>query len=126
MRTNTECESDITVVCNHDDDHVIARTITNQIEKESASIGFETWGQRTYDPAPARSLKAKGRSVELFDKVIKSTVLLLDGLCKGSVVVEDTAPSTLLSGGREVLPEERVVDVTCPSHKCEKRLRLQA
>ena len=75
-----KCESDITVVCNHDDDHVIAKTITNQIEKESASIGFETWGQRTYDPAPARSLKAKGRSVELFDKVIKSTVLLLDGL----------------------------------------------
>ena len=65
----------------------------------------------THEPAPARALDGGGGSVELLLEVVKGAELLGDGLLEGTVTEGTTVALALGGGGREVLPEERVVDV---------------
>ena len=58
-------------------------------------------------------MDAGGRGVELLDKVVDVAPLLDDGLAEGTVFIEFAAISlTLLRGWSQVLPEERVIDVS--------------
>jgi hypothetical protein len=65
------------------------------------------------EPSPAGSLDTQGSGVELLLEVIERAESLLDGLLERTVLEDTTV--TLVSGSRggEVLPEQRVVDVTC-------------
>jgi hypothetical protein len=56
-------------------------------------------------------LDAEGRGVEFLLKGVEATKVAVDGLLEGSVV-ENTTLAALVRRGREVLPEERVVDVS--------------
>lgn len=54
-----------------------------------------------------------GSGVELFLEVVKGAEGLDDGVLEGAIL-EDAAVALLLGRcGREVLPEKRVVDVSC-------------
>lgn len=70
-------------------------------------------GSETYEPAPARTLNASCSRVEFFLQVIYRTPALADGSLQWAIL--ENAAVTLAFGrrGREVLPEERVVDVAC-------------
>ena len=70
-------------------------------------------GSETYEPAPARTLNASSSRVEFFLQVIYRTPALADGSLQWAIL--ENAAVTLAFGrrGREVLPEERVVDVAC-------------
>jgi len=62
------------------------------------------------EPAPPRALDAEGRGIELLLEGIEATKVAVDGLLEGPIL-EDAAVAALGGGRREVLPEERVVDV---------------
>lgn len=66
----------------------------------------------TYEPAPARSLDGSSSSIELLLHVLNTAKRLVDGLLQGSIAQKTAIALAHLGGGREVLPEERVVDVT--------------
>lgn len=69
----------------------------------------------TYDPTPARALNTSGGSVELLLEGLNGTPLLLDSGLEGTVT-EATAVALALRRSRsQVLPEERMVDVSCTS-----------
>jgi len=71
------------------------------------------YGSETYEPAPARALDASSSRVEFFLEVIHRTPALADG-CLQRAILECAAVTLALSRrGREILPEERVVDVAC-------------
>ena len=78
----------------------------------------------TYKPAPARALNAGGGGVELLLEGVEGAEGLDDGALERAILETTTVTLALGGSGREVLPEERVVDVAFPNHKCEKRLRL--
>ncbi len=60
------------------------------------------------EPSPTGSLDGGNGSVEARLEVVKRAKVTLDGLLEGTVVKLSTA----VTGGSQVLPEERVVDVT--------------
>lgn len=60
------------------------------------------------EPAPTGALDGGDGSVEGGLEVVERTKITLDGLLEGTVLELSAA----LAGGSEVLPEERVVDVT--------------
>lgn len=68
-------------------------------------------GGKTYEPSPAGTLDAEGRSVELLLEVIEAAEGLLDGLLQGAVLELASGALALLGGRSEVGPEQGVVDV---------------
>lgn len=75
-------------------------------------FGDEGDERDTYEPSPARALNAQSRGVELLLELVERAKLLLDRLCERGALREHAALAALLWRGREVLPEERVVDVS--------------
>ena len=65
------------------------------------------------EPAPAGALDGRSGGVELLLEGIEGAPLLDDGLLEGAVAEGAAVALALRRGGREVLPEERVVDVPC-------------
>ena len=55
------------------------------------------------------------------ERTLNGTKITLESSLESTV----SEVASAVSSRSEVLPEERVVDVTCPSHKCEKMLRMQ-
>lgn len=73
-------------------------------------IARET-GSAAHEPAPARALDGRGGSVELLLELVEGAKSLRDGGLEGAIL-EGAAVALLLGGrGREVEPEEGVVDV---------------
>ena len=68
---------------------------------------------KTHEPAPAGALDGRSGGVELLLEGVEGAPLLDDGLLEGTVTEGAAVALALGRGGREVLPEERVVDVTC-------------
>lgn len=68
--------------------------------------------RRTYDPAPTRALDTGGGGVELLLEVVEGAEGREDRRLEGSVLQDTAVTLALGGGGREVLPEERVVDVS--------------
>jgi hypothetical protein len=68
----------------------------------------------TYKPAPARALNGHGGGIELLDKALERAPVVLDGVFQGAILENAAVALGMLAvwGGCEVLPEERVVDVT--------------
>ena len=69
--------------------------------------------ESTHEPAPARALDGGRGRVELLDEDVDRAPVLLDGRLEGAGIDRPTVALALRLGGREVLPEEGVVDVTC-------------
>ena len=81
-------------------------------ESQIAPIGAQR-KTGTYEPAPAGALDARGGGVELLLEVLEGAEDGGDSLLERAVL-EDTAVALALRGrGREVGPEERVVNVAC-------------
>ena len=68
---------------------------------------------RTYEPAPAGALDGGRGGVELLLELVESAEGLKDGSLERTVLEDATVAAALRRGGREVLPEERVIDVPC-------------
>jgi len=66
----------------------------------------------TYDPAPTRALDPSSSRVELLLQDVQRTPALADGSLERAVLERAAVTLVLDSRRREVLPEERVVDVT--------------
>ena len=68
----------------------------------------------THKPAPARALNCHSGGIELFDKVLGRTKVMVDGVFQGAILENTTVAFGVRAvwGRCEVLPEERVVDVT--------------
>jgi hypothetical protein len=66
----------------------------------------------TYDPAPTRALDGSSSRVEFLLQDIQRTPALADGSLERAVLEHAAITLALDSRPREVLPEERVVDVT--------------
>ena len=71
------------------------------------------YGLETYDPAPARALDASSGRVEFFLELIHRSPALADGSLQRAILEHAAVALALGRRGREVLPEERVVDVAC-------------
>ena len=87
-------------------------------DRESSPIEGETQEVRedresTHEPAPAGALDGGRGRVELLDEGVDGAPVLLDGGLEGAGVDGTTVALALRLGRREVLPEERVVDVPC-------------
>lgn len=67
----------------------------------------------TYEPAPARALDARSSRVEFLFEVIHRTPTFADGNLQRAILEHAAVTLALGRRGREVPPEERVVDVTC-------------
>lgn len=65
----------------------------------------------THDPAPPGALDARRSGVERLLEVLKGGEVLEDGSLEGPVVEHAAGALALGRRAREVLPEERVVDV---------------
>ena len=68
-------------------------------------------GSETYEPTPARTLDASSGRVELFLQIIHRTPALADGFLQRAILNHTAVTLAFGRRGREVLPEERVVDV---------------
>lgn len=66
----------------------------------------------THEPAPARALNTSGGGVELLLEAVEGAKRALDGRLQRAIVELTTIALTLGFGGREVLPEQTVVDVS--------------
>ena len=66
-----------------------------------------------YEPAPAGTLDTSGGGVEFLLEVVEGSESLGDGLLEGTLGEGTTVALTLGLGTSKVLPEERVVDVSC-------------
>ena len=78
----------------------------------------------TYKPAPTRALDARGGSVERDDEGVVGAPLLDDELLERALMQHATGALALGGRRREVLPEERVVDVTCDAAQSVSILSL--
>ena len=66
----------------------------------------------TYEPAPARALNTSSGSVELLNERLDGAPGVGDGSLQRTIVKSATVSSVLGGSGGEVLPEQRVVNVT--------------
>jgi len=80
---------------------VIARTLCQILTQDQA-----------HKPAPARTLDTRSGGVELLFESIEGTEVLDDGLAEGTIL-QGTAGTTVGAGLCQILPEQRVVDVSC-------------
>ena len=86
-------------------------------------MNLDVW--TTHKPSPARALDTESRGSELSLEVLERTEGLDDGILEWTVT-EDTASALALGGGRrEILPEERVVDMSWKRIKMSARMKLQ-
>lgn len=67
---------------------------------------------RTYKPAPSRTLDSSSGGIEILLERIERTKGLVNSILKRTRVQGATTTLTLAGGRCEVLPEERVVDVS--------------
>lgn len=74
---------------------------------------LEKYRMNTYEPAPAGALDGSGGGVELLLEGIEGAPSLEDSLLERAFTESTAVALALGGGGREVLPEERMVDVTC-------------
>lgn len=66
----------------------------------------------THEPAPTRALNTGGGGVELLLEAVEGAKRAFDGRFERPVLELTTVALTLGLGGREVLPEKTVVDVS--------------
>jgi hypothetical protein len=66
---------------------------------------------QTHDPAPARALDSRSGGVKLLLEILKRTKVVGNSPAKGTIVQGATG-ATVGAGLGQVLPEQRVVDVT--------------
>lgn len=75
---------------------------------------------KTYEPAPAGTLDTGSGGVEFLLEVVEGAESLSDGLLERTVGEDTTVALTLGLGTSKVLPEERMVDVSCISSRGEQ------
>jgi hypothetical protein len=68
--------------------------------------------QETYEPAPSGTLNTSGGGIELLLERIERPEALHNGVIKRTSLQGTTITLALAGGGRQVLPEERMVDMT--------------
>ena len=68
----------------------------------------------TYEPTPARTLNGRRRGIEFLEEVLDGAKVMLDRIFEGAVLENAAVALDVFAvrGGREVLPEEGVIDVT--------------
>ncbi len=79
----------------------------------SAPLSGKLMRWETYEPAPARALDASSSRVELLLERFQRAPTLADGSLERAFLEHAAGAPALSRRGREVLPEERVVDVAC-------------
>jgi hypothetical protein len=62
-------------------------------------------------------LHGSGRSVKLLLEFLQGSKVAGDGVLERAWFEDTTIAATLFATGSEILPEERVIDVTCESDK---------
>ena len=67
---------------------------------------------QAHKPAPARTLDSGGGGVKLLLERIEGSEVLYDGLTEGTIL-QGTTGTTVGAGFGQILPEQRMVDVTC-------------
>ncbi len=65
----------------------------------------------TYEPAPARALDASGSRVEFLRERFIRAPTLVDGFLERTIVELAAMALALGRGGREIFPEEGMIDV---------------
>ena len=66
----------------------------------------------THKPAPARSLNSKRRLIELLLQIVEATKIAFNSLLERSILQNPACSFLHFSRRSEVLPEQRVVDMS--------------
>ena len=67
----------------------------------------------THKPAPTRALDTSGNRIEIFHESLVTSPALNDRNLEGTVLEFTAVALALARGGREILPEKRMVDMAC-------------